>query len=105
MSPAQNGHVRLHVSDPVPEMALRPMELPQGERERALEGLNIALAQRHPTRPALTPELAQAIHAAYLRGWADCRWNVLRVRAAEARAARDGVARKLDETVEVRGER
>jgi len=87
MSGAQNGHVRAAAHDPVPEMQLGALELPDGEREAALEALNATLARRDPRRPALAGPTAQLIHTVWLRAWRESYVHGLRVRAAERRAA------------------
>jgi len=95
MAGAVNGRVRGGVADPVPEMQLRPMELPDGERQAALEYLNLALAKRDPRKPALDPETMQAVYTAFLRGWTDCRWHAAKVNLAEVRGEMDGESETL----------
>jgi len=99
MAGAVNGHVRIAVHDPVPELHVGPMDLPDGERVLALEGLSAAMARRSPGRPALDEDMVAAIRAAYLRGWCDSRWHGMAVRAREARAEMDGGQLRLEHVV------
>jgi|SRR5215831_5575230 len=101
MTGAQNGHVRGGCANPIPEMELDSMELPDGERAAALECLDAARARRSSHVPALDPDMVQAVFTAYLRGWADRRWHEMRARMAEERAAMDGPAEALGDGCQV----